>query len=93
MCGVFELGGWNVPEGSMKTMQEMINLLRPGDKRKENFKYKRIYRTKWYNFAQSGHIQENVSDCVRTVVEDLLTQEKDLLDRLGAPQITNETES
>ena len=93
LCGVFELGGWNVPEGSMKTMQEMINLLKPGDKRKENFKYKRIYRTKWYNFAQSGHIQEDVSDCVRTVVEDLLTQEKDLLDRLGALQITSETES
>lgn len=84
MCGVFELGGWNVPEDTMKTMQEMIDLLIPNDKRKENFKYKRIFRTKWYEIKESDHMQEDIAICVHRTVEDLLKQEKELLDKLYA---------
>lgn len=84
MCGVFELGGWNVPEDTMKTMQEMIDLLKPNDKRKENFKYKRIFRTKWYEIKESDHMQEDIAICVHRTVEDLLKQEKELLDKLYA---------
>ena len=84
MCGVFELGGWNVPEDTMKTMQEIIDLLKPNDKRKENFKYKRIFRTKWYEIKESDHMQEDIAICVHRTVEDLLKQEKELLDKLYA---------
>ena len=35
LCGVFEIGGWNVPEQQMQTMQKMIEILKPGDKRSE----------------------------------------------------------
>lgn len=84
MSGVFELGGWNVPEDTMKTIQEMIDLLKPNDKRKENFKYKRIFRTKWYEIKESDHMQEDIAIGVRRTVEDLLKQEKELLDKLYA---------
>lgn len=90
LCGVFELGGWNVPEDRMKTMQEIINLLKPNDKRKENFKYKRIFRTKWYEVEESDHMQEDIDIYVHIIIEDLLKQEKELLDKLCA-QNTTET--
>ena len=90
LCGVFELGGWNVPEDRMKTMQEIINLLKPNDKRKENFKYKRIFRTKWYEVEESDHMQEDIDIYVHRIIEDILKQEKELLDKLCA-QNTTET--
>lgn len=84
LCGIFELGGWNVPEDTMKTMQEMIHLIKPNDKRKENFKFKRIFRTKWYEVEESDHMQEDIAIYVHKIVKDLLKQEKELLDQLCA---------
>lgn len=86
--GVFELGGWNVPEHTMDTMQKIINMLKPNDKRKEIFKYKRIFRTKWFEIEESDHMQENISNCVHKIVEDLLRQEKELLTKLDAITIS-----
>lgn len=86
--GVFELGGWNVPDDRMKTMQEIIDFLKPNDKRKENFKYKRIFRTKWFEIEESDHMQEDISACVHKIVEDLLRQEKELLTKLNAVAIS-----
>lgn len=88
LCGVFELGGWNLPESTMDTMQKMINILKPNDKRKENFKYKRIFRTKWFEIEESDHMQEDISACVQKIVEDLLRQEKELLTKLNAVAIS-----
>ncbi len=34
----FELGGWNVPEDEMETMQRLIDELMPNDKRRKNFR-------------------------------------------------------
>lgn len=79
LCGVCELGGWNVPEDSMVTMQKMINLLKPDDKRKESFKSKRLFRTKWYEIDESSQIEDEISCCVRKIVKDLLQQENRLL--------------
>ena len=84
LCGVFELGGWNVPEDRMKTMQEIINLLKPNDKRRENFKYKRIFRTNWYEVEESDHMQEDIAIYVHKIVENLLKQEKELIGKLCA---------
>lgn len=88
LCGVFELGGWNLPESTMDTMQKMINILKPNDKRKENFKYKRIFRTKWFEIEESDNMQEDISACVQKIVEDLLRQEKELLTKLNAVAIS-----
>lgn len=83
LCGICELGGWNVPESTMVTMQKIIELLKPNDKRKENFRYKRIFRSKWFEFNSSDYIQEDIDSCLNKVIEDLLRQERDLLNKLG----------
>ncbi len=83
LCGICELGGWNVPESTMVTMHKIIKLLKPNDKRKENFKYKRIFRSKWFEFNSSDYIQEDIDSCLNKVIEDLLRQERDLLNKLG----------
>lgn len=72
----------------MDTMQKMINILKPNDKRKENFKYKRIFRTKWFEIEESDNMQEDISACVQKIVEDLLRQEKELLTKLNAVAIS-----
>lgn len=82
LCGIFELGGWNVPDDSMETMQKMIDILKPADKRKDTFKYKRLYRTKWHEIDEFEHVQDDITGSVRKIVSDLLKQEKELLDKL-----------
>ena len=88
LCGIMELGGFNVPDDSMKTMQDMIEILKPSDRRRENFRYKRIFRTKWYDIGEDDNMQENIAACVREIVNDLLNKEKDLLKKLN----NNETQ-
>jgi len=56
----------------MQTMQKMIDLLKPGDKRRENFRYKRLFRTGWYKIEENDSFEDSVSDCVRKVVKELL---------------------
>ncbi len=83
LYGAFELGGWNVPDVTLKTMQKIINCLKPNDKRKEQFRYKQVFRTKWYTVEESDHVQEDVETYVYHIVDELLKQEKELLDQLN----------
>ena len=83
LCGIMELGGFNVPDDSMKTMQDMIEILKPSDRRREDFRYKRIFRTKWYDIGEDDNMQENIAACVREIVNDLLNKEKNLLKKLN----------
>ena len=89
LCGIFELGGWNVPDDDMKTMQKMMDILKPSDKRKEKFKYKRLYRTKWYEIDESDYTQDDIATGVLGIVDDLLMQEKTLLNKLDLLPINN----
>ena len=88
LCGVFEIGGWNVPEQQMQTMQKMIDLLKPGDKRRENFRYKRLFRTGWYKIEENDSFEDSVSDCVRKVVKELLKKETQLLKQMEKAEWT-----
>ena len=83
LCGIMELGGFNVPDDRMKIMQDMIEILKPSDRRREDFRYKRIFRTKWYDIGEDDNMQENIAACVREIVNDLLNKEKDLLKKLN----------
>lgn len=87
MCGIFELGGWNVPDKQMDVMQRIIGMFKPTDKRKENFKYKRIFRTKWHDVAYTEQVENSIAACTREIVEDLLNQEKELQRKLGAVDV------
>ena len=90
LCGVFEIGGWNVPDQQMRTMQKMIDILKPKDKRRENFRYKRLSRTGWYKIEENDSFEDAVAGCVRKVVRDLLKKETHLLKQL---ETMNSTEA
>ena len=81
--GVFELAGNNVPEESMKKMQAITDILKPNDKRKSNFTYKRIYTTKWYDVSDDEDIEGVVDKAVRAAVGDILDMEKNALSQLN----------
>lgn len=72
-----------MPDVTLKTMQKIINCLKPNDKRKEQFRYKQVFRTKWYTVEESDHVQEDVETYVYHIVDELLKQEKELLDQLN----------
>ena len=81
--GIFELAGNNVPEESMKKMQAITDILKPNDKRKSNFTYKRIYTTKWYDVSDDEDIEGVVDKAVRSAVGDILDMEKKTLSQLN----------
>lgn len=80
---VFELGGWNVPDDEMNTMLEIIDILKPKDKRREDFRYKRVFRTKWYDLNEADDIEVEAETAVRAAVEEIKKMESQLLDELG----------
>lgn len=81
--GIFELAGNNVSEESMKKMQAITDILKPNDKRKSNFTYKRIYTTKWYEVSDDEDIEDVVDKAVRAAVGDILDMEKRVLSQLN----------
>lgn len=81
--GIFELAGNNVPEESMKKMHAITDILKPNDKRKSNFTYKRIYTTKWYDVSDDEDIEGVVDKAVRAAVGDILDMEKKALSQLN----------
>ena len=76
-----------MPDVTLKTMQKIINCLKPNDKRKEQFRYKQVFRTKWYTVEESDHVQEDVETYVYHIVDELLKQEKELLDQLNVSNL------
>ncbi|WP_312060802.1 PDDEXK-like family protein [Anaerotignum sp.] len=78
-CVIFELGGWNVPDEEMMKMKKIINKLKPNDKKKEDFRYKKVYRSKWYNVDDSDNLEDDVAKSVQAAVNELLQKESDLL--------------
>lgn len=81
-CAVFELGGWNVPEDEMEIMLKIIDELKPGDKRRENFRYKRVFRTKWYDLNEVDDIEVEVEKVVRAAVSEIKSMEEKLLSKI-----------
>lgn len=81
--GVFELGGWNVPDTTMNNMQKIINELKPSDKRREDFRYKRVFKTKWYDLNDVDDIDTEAEKAVRDVLEEIRKMEKQVMDVLA----------
>ena len=82
LCGVFELGGWNIPDEEMEKMQRIIDLTKPSDKRRESFRYKRIFRTGWHQIEEADSYDDAVYNCVKRIVAALLKKEENLLKQL-----------
>lgn len=81
--GVFELAGQNVQTKELSIMQKIIDVLKPGDKRRDSFKCKRVFKTKWYDLSDAEDIEEESEKAVRSVVDELLAMEKDLIAKIS----------
>ena len=73
-----ELGGWNVTEEHKQTMDRIISKFKPKDKNKEEFRYKRIYRTKTVTLDDEN-MEESIVSATEQFVRDLLNFEKQLI--------------
>ena len=78
---LFELGGWNVPKDEMENMQIMIDELKPTDKKRDVFRYKRIFRSKWYDISESEDVESDVRTALIAAVDEVLDMEKIILNK------------
>lgn len=81
--GVLELAGQNVPDNEIKVMQKIIDILKPNDTRRENFTYKRIYRTGWHDLEGVMDSKEDIENEVRCVINELLDMESNLINKIN----------
>ena len=68
---VFELGGNHVRESDLKKMDQMIECLKPNDNKRTSFKFKRVFRTKWYEIKDSDNMVEEVYNAVRNALLEI----------------------
>lgn len=78
---VFELGGWNLPEDRRKTQNQIIDIAKPNDKKRDDYRYKRVYSRK-YALDIENDLQAEVRGQVIKAVSDLKNWEKKLLAKL-----------
>lgn len=71
-----------MPEDEMQVMQRMLDIEKPNAKRRNEFRYKRLFRTGWHQIEESDNMEKAVSDCVKKVIDELLTKERKLLKKL-----------
>ena len=64
-------------------MEGIANILKPNDKKKENFKYKRVYRTKWFDANDVEDIDDEVEEMVRNAVSEILKMKDELLEKMS----------
>jgi len=76
---IFEVGGINVPDLQMKNIFKLIDILKPEDKKKTNFKYKRLYRTKWYH---CGEEDDDLREKVKMALNEVELFESRLADKI-----------
>lgn len=77
---IFELGGFDLPDDEMIREQKIIEILKPADKRRENFQYKRVYKTKPFQLKDNQDPEEAIPQAVRAAVKDILDMEKRVMD-------------
>ncbi len=75
---VFELGGWNVPEGYNDIQQRIIDTEKPKDKKRKDFRYKRIYSKKYTvdEFEDSLHSQ------MKAAIDDILRWQDKIIEKI-----------
>lgn len=72
---ILEVGGRNVPELQMQNMSKMISILKPKDDKKIDFKYKRLFGTKWF---PCGDGEEELKQKIDTALSEVKKFEKEL---------------
>ena len=75
----FEIGGFNITEAHRETMKNIISLHRPNEVMEEGFKFKRIIKTKAFDFGNVEELEDAVHGVVEGFVDELLIMEAQLL--------------
>lgn len=73
---LLEVGGYNVPELQRQNMNKLINILKPDDNKRTDFRYKRLFGTKWFSCSDED-------DELRQKVELALNEVKKLESKLA----------
>jgi hypothetical protein len=79
---IFELGGFDIPDDEMKHMQSIIDVLKPNDRKRDGFQYKRLYKTKPFHLKDTEDPDEAVPAAVRSAVKNMLEMEDGLLKKI-----------
>ncbi len=77
----FEITGVNIPDEQRVTMEKMIDILKPNSN-KTDFKWKRLYRTGWFDLSNSSDFEIEAENAVRQAVDEMLAMETRLLAEL-----------
>jgi hypothetical protein len=79
---IFELGGFDLSDDEMNREQQIIEILKPTDKRRESFQYKRVYKTKPFQLKDNQDPEESIPKAVRAAVKNILDMEEQLMKKL-----------
>ncbi len=80
--GVFELGGYNVPESSMAMMKRIIEIEKPSRDNLE-FKYKRVHRVEKHMIDKDGDVYTDTKRYTSQIIQELLEHQDWLIEQLG----------
>lgn len=81
ILGHFELGGFNLSPEAAEKHKLITDILKPKDSRKENYKYKRVYKTKAVKFSEDDE-EEDIKRKIDSIIKELIEMEKELLRKL-----------
>lgn len=82
LLGHFELGGRNLDDEVMEKQQLITSILKPGDNRGDEFKYKRLYKTKLFQVKETDE-EADIKKKVESIIKELMAMEEDLFKKIG----------
>lgn len=82
LLGHFELGGRNLDDETMEKQQIITSILKPGDNRGDEFRYKRLYKTKLFQVKETDE-EADIKKKVDSIIKELLAMEEDLFKKIG----------
>lgn len=78
---IFEISGVNIPDEQKSTMEKMINILKPNSS-KNDFKFKRLWRTDWFDLSNASDFEVEAEKAIRQAVDEMLSMEDKLFAEL-----------
>ena len=75
----FELGGFHTTDVHKETMRKILSLHKPNEVLEEGFKFKRVLKTKNFDFSDVQELEPAIRGVVEGFVDELLIMEAQLL--------------
>lgn len=79
MYASLELGGYHITDLHKETMEKILSLHKPNERLEEGFKFKRIIRTKVFEYGDVEELEATIRGVVEGFVDELLIMEAQLL--------------